>query len=512
MSLLLDALNRASKEKQKAAAAALPPEVPVEPLQWEPVAPPPEPVVVVPEPIPTPQPSLASVPPPMSEPAVELELELELSPTATPQAAAQPVPVAWSPAAVEPPPASEPPATAAVVAPATPVVSPEPPRSAPLAAAKPVPEEQMAQDIRRAYEKQPTPSHTRRRRVMALGGLALGLALAFGSVFLGVWGDPATILGLSGQSSVAMPTMPAAPSQVIVAPTPEPTVAAVEPKNPPVVAVPAPPVAPIPVPNQASKAAQLPASAKPPRKASATAPEVAPVAAPVLAAPSSTTVPTNDVVVRGNAATKPAFVAKTRGPGALELGYVALLDGRLDEASQAYGQALRANPDERDALLGMAYINHQKGRREEAQAYYRKVLRQEPGNAVATAGLQSLESGSDSASSSSRATELAARQPDSAAAMAMAGNALVRDGLLADAAQAFARAQALEPSNPMHAYNHAVALDRLGQHAAALTQYDKVLGLSATAPAAVRAFQVDAVRLRVEQLRHALATTSPVKP
>jgi len=243
-----------------------------------------------------------------------------------------------------------------------------------------------------------------------------------------------------------------------------------------------------------------------PTQATATAPDLAP------APPANTTAPNNEVVLRANVPTKPAFVAKTRGPSALEQGYAALLDGRLDDAAQAYGQALRSNADERDALLGLAYINHQKGRREEAQAYYRKVLRQEPGNAIATAGLQSLDSGSDATLSASRASELAMRQPDSAAAMAMAGNAFVRDGLLADAAQAFGRAQALEPSNPLHAYNHAVALDRLGQHAAALAQYEKVLILSVTASAAVRAFQPEAVQLRVAQLRHALATTAPARP
>lgn len=370
----------------------------------------------------------------------------------------------------------------------------------------------MAQDIRRAYEKQPAASQSGRRRVLVLGGLAVGLAFAIGSVFLGLWGDPATLMGLSGQSSVVMPPAPAAPGEAIIPAPPAPAVAAVEPHQ---VAV-ATAAAPMP----ASKPAPMTASTKPnesvlaPTQKSppAATPNLAPISAPAFATPVNSTAATNEVVLRANVPTKPAFVAKTRGPGALEQGYAALLDGRLDEAAQAYGQALRANADERDALLGMAYINHQKGRREEAQAYYRKVLRQEPGNAVATAGLQSLDSGGDPTLSASRAGELATRQPDSAAAMAMAGNAFVRDGLLADAAQAFGRAQALEPTNPLHAYNHAVALDRLGQHAAALTQYEKVLSLSATASVAVRAFQPEAVRLRVEQLRHALATTAPVSP
>ncbi len=213
-----------------------------------------------------------------------------------------------------------------------------------------------------------------------------------------------------------------------------------------------------------------------------------------------------------NTRVNPSFVAKTRGPSALEQGYALLLQGRLDDAAAAYGQALRANPAERDALMGMAYISQQKGQREDAQTYYRRVLRQEPNNARALAALQALDSGSDPTLTASRTGDLAARQPDSAAAMAMAGNAFVRDGLLSNAAQAYARAQALEPNNPLHAYNHAVALDRLGQFAPAIVQYERVLTLSATAPVAERAYRIDDVRLRLAQLRQALATTEPAAP
>lgn len=221
----------------------------------------------------------------------------------------------------------------------------------------------------------------------------------------------------------------------------------------------------------------------------------------------------NEVVLRGSARTNPSFESKTRGPSALEQGYTLLLQGRLDEAQSAYGQALRANADERDALLGMAYISQQKGQRDDAQSYYRRVLRQEPNNARALAALQALDSGSDLTLSASRAGDLAARQPDSAVAMAMAGNAFVRDGLLSNAAQAYARAQTLEPTNPLHAYNHAVALDRLGRYAQAVVQYERVLALSATAPVAERAYQIEDVRLRLAQLHQALAASAePTAP
>jgi len=223
----------------------------------------------------------------------------------------------------------------------------------------------------------------------------------------------------------------------------------------------------------------------------------------------STSANGNEVLLSANnARTNPHFVAKIRGPSALEYGYALLLEGRLDDAASAYGQALRVNADERDALLGLAYISQQKGQREDAQSYYRSVLRQEPNNARALAAMQALDVDSGPTLTASRTGDLAARQPDSAAAMAMAGNAFVRDGLLSNAAQAYARAQALEPANPLHAYNHAVALDRLGQYAQAVVQYERVLALSATAPVGVRVYRVEDVRLRYAQLRQALAAST----
>lgn len=391
---------------------------------------------------------------------------------------------------------------------------------------KPASDGKMAQDIRRAYAASDTAAKSARRRTLALGGLAVGLALAMGSVYMGLWGDPSALLGLTGQSSMAVTPPAAAPDvapapvvaqeeEVVATPAAQPasdqatnanaaSATAVDAQSAAVTAAPAP----------AAEATAGPPRTPREKPAAPSAALVASVSAPVRQPSASHTVaPTRAVALHNSAPpTTPGFASKMRGPGALEQGYAALLDGRLDDAAQAYGQALRANPDERDALLGMAYIHHQRGQREEAQAYYRQVLRQEPGNAIAMAGLQSLDSGSDPTLTASRARELAARQPDSAAAMAMAGNAFVRDGLLAEAAQAFARAQALESGNPLHAYNHAVALDRLGRHAAALAQYEVVLKLSLTAPTAERAYRIDDVRLRVEQLRNALAATAPASP
>jgi len=201
--------------------------------------------------------------------------------------------------------------------------------------------------------------------------------------------------------------------------------------------------------------------------------------------------------------------SRTAGPSALELGYAALVQGRLAAAAQAYGQALVANPEERDALLGLAYVAHQQGRLDEARGYYQRVLRQDPGNPVARAGLLASSAVDDAQTVASRAREIAEQNPDSAAAQSALGHAMVQEGRLADAQQAFLRAHALEPGVAQHAFNLAVALDRLHKFGQARLYYERALTLSAQS-GGERASGVpqSVVQARLEQLRAANVASS----
>ena len=174
----------------------------------------------------------------------------------------------------------------------------------------------------------------------------------------------------------------------------------------------------------------------------------------------------------------PSVLAKVLGPSQLELAYAALTQGRVTDAAAAYNRALADNPEERDALLGLAYIAHQTAREEEARDLYKRVLRQEPGNPSARAGLltQTLGNNSEDVSASSR--EVAEQNPGSAAAQSVLGHSLVRQGRLADAQQAFQRAQVLEPGVALHAFNLAVAFDRLRSYGQARAYYEQALALS----------------------------------
>jgi tetratricopeptide (TPR) repeat protein len=313
--------------------------------------------------------------------------------------------------------------------------------------------------------------------LIVLGSLVAILALGLGSVLFGLWGDPMQWLGGSSVSGAS--------PQIAPAPTaPEPVAEA---------------LVPAPAASTAAVGGNVPSSAA--QAPSVTSAASAPVAFAKPVRPASG----NEVVLRGDVA-KTGIVSRTRGANTLEAGYAALLEGKLDAAAKAYNQALGDNPEERDALLGLAYIAHQKGQREQAQDLYRRVLRQEPGNAIAGAALLALDTDADSTITAGRARELAQQQPDSAAAVALAAGALARDGQVADAALLFARAQQLEPRNAMHAYNHAVALDRLGQYAAARLDYELALQLAQrNANAGLLTFSVDTVRQRIAQLRQSEA-------
>ena len=196
------------------------------------------------------------------------------------------------------------------------------------------------------------------------------------------------------------------------------------------------------------------------------------------------------------------------GPTSLEAGYAALTQGRLDDAAAAYRRALMGNAEERDALLGLAHIAHRQGHPAEARDLYRRVLRQDPENAVANAGLLALLSEDEQQNAGGLARELSERNPGSAAAFATLGSIMAREGRLADAQQAFFKAANLEPENSLHAYNLAVALDRLHKPDLATRYYERAIALAdkSGAPNAIpraialqRLAQLNAARPREER-------------
>lgn len=492
MSLLLDALQRASKEKEKAASSAAPapsPPIVLEPLAMETPAPAPDNPVAKPAGTPVVEPALTlslvseneSHPPPapasaVSTPApsaVPEKVEPTLAPPA--QAITPPEP---SPRIPPPPPAAPKPP----LQPAKPAAPPAPKPAAP-APEKPVPPRtpQVAREILYASAK-PQPSS--RKRQVLFGGIALVLALSLGSLFL---------FEFLNQPSRLSPASP----------PPQPVATATDTASPPAAAV--PPALPVPAKAQTGSTAPEPSTKIP-----------AATPAPTQATTSAADTPKAPAVPAGRDqplfSGKPVFVAKPGGSQALDAAYAALNEGRLEAAAEAYRRALRNNPEERDALLGLAHIAHRQGQRDEARAWYQRVLRLEPDHPAANAGLLALSEG-DLETTVSRARDMADKNPESAAAQSALGNALAREGLLAEAQQAFFKAVTLEPDQPLHTFNLAVALDRLHKYDLARTYYERALTLAEKAGNGLRKnFPRDAALNRLEQLRARSANATGSAP
>ena len=194
----------------------------------------------------------------------------------------------------------------------------------------------------------------------------------------------------------------------------------------------------------------------------------------------------------------PLIAHRPAGSGALEQGYAALTQGRLDDAATAYRHALQTNANERDALLGLAYIAQRQDRPDEARKLYQRVLRQEPDNATAKAALLAHLGDSEPQKAGSLARDLAEQNPQSAAALATLGGLMARDNRLAEAQQAYFKAVTLEPENALYAYNLAVALDRLHKPGQAARYYTRAIALAdKTSDSIPRS----AALQRIEQLR-----------
>jgi Flp pilus assembly protein TadD len=154
----------------------------------------------------------------------------------------------------------------------------------------------------------------------------------------------------------------------------------------------------------------------------------------------------------------------------------ALQRGQFAQAQTLYEKAEQAEPQNVDALLGLAALAAQRGNTELAARQYSRVLELEPRNPTAQAGLISLLGQADPQMSESRLKQLIARDPSPNLYFAL-GNLYARTMQWAPAQQAYFQAYQLQPDNPDYAYNLAVGLEHLSQPKLALTYYRQALEL-----------------------------------
>jgi tetratricopeptide (TPR) repeat protein len=179
-------------------------------------------------------------------------------------------------------------------------------------------------------------------------------------------------------------------------------------------------------------------------------------------------------------------------------GYAAYQTGRLDVARTEYQTALREEPGNRDALLGIAALDLREQRYESADAIYRQLLRSDPRDPYAHAGLLALRGqGIDPVTVESRLKTLLAAEPDSGVLNFALGNQFAQQARWAEAQQAYFKAAVAEPENADYAYNLAVSLEHLRQVRPALDYYRRALALSENRKAS---FDRASVQARVQQL------------
>ncbi len=266
----------------------------------------------------------------------------------------------------------------------------------------------------------------------------------------------------------------------------------------------------------AARAAAVPAQAVIPGLPGGTAAARAPVAAakPPAAAPRSATpaIPREAPAPRISPITRPATTAERAPEGTMlassrpapqvlprvASGYAAYQAGNLEGARNDYQQALREEPANRDALLGLAAVEMRAQRYEIASDIYARLLQADPRDPHAHAGMLALRGQAiDPVAVESRLKTLLAADPEAGVLHFALGNHYVQQQRWADAQQSYFRAMALDPDNPDYAYNLAVSLEHLRQPGQALEYYRRALSL---AQQRIASFDAAAVRQRAQQL------------
>ncbi len=182
----------------------------------------------------------------------------------------------------------------------------------------------------------------------------------------------------------------------------------------------------------------------------------------------------------------------------VQTAYAAYLKGDLAGAQSDYRDALREQPTNRDALLGLAAVDVRTGRLEAAEATYLRLLQLDPNDAHAQAGLIALRASRlDPLATESRVKSMLAADPGAHVLHFTLGNQLAQQGRWAEAQQEYFKAFAASPDNADFAYNLAVSLDHLRQAKPALEYYRRALALAETRGAS---FSVAAARERAAQL------------
>ena len=171
---------------------------------------------------------------------------------------------------------------------------------------------------------------------------------------------------------------------------------------------------------------------------------------------------------------------KTTAPLGLQLqdAYDAYQRGNYPRAKKLYHLIVDAAPNNRDALLGLAAIAMREGDIDGAGNYYSELLRLDPTDTIAMAALINLFGQNNAQQSESTIKSLLSHDPELPYLHFALGNIYASQLRWPEARQAFHQAHRLEPNNPNYALNLAVSLDHMSQSEPALNYYTVAIKLA----------------------------------
>lgn len=366
-----------------------------------------------------------------------------------------------------------------------------------------------AESVLQAKFREPNPKLPFYISLGALGVFAIGTVVYF---YMQLRPRPPLVNSNPTPSSEQVQVAQVAPAaQPPRAPTPRPSTGQAIPGLPPA-APSAQPVTGVAEPNPAPSAPSAPGASAAVAAQASTAEARAPTPRPKAPAPStapaaSRPAPPASTGISRTSSQARATPSRSFGrrsvarvnPG-VAAGYAAYEAGDLAAARRGYQQALRSEPRNIDALLGMAAVETRARQYAAADHYYRQVLRLDPRNPYANAGMLALRNQQVSpVAAETQVKNLMAREPGAETLQFTLGNQYAQQGRWNEAQLAYFKALAADPKNPDFAYNLAVSLDHLRQVNPALQHYRLALKLAETRGAG---FDVNMVRARIAQLAH----------
>lgn len=161
----------------------------------------------------------------------------------------------------------------------------------------------------------------------------------------------------------------------------------------------------------------------------------------------------------------------------LSSAYQAYTAGDLNSANSQYQKVLQQEPNNRDAMLGIAAIAINRGQNAQAGSFYNRLLELDPNDAEAAAGIASLDQ-NDPSRAESRLKKILAKNPNSGSTLFALGNVYAEQERWSEAQQYYFRAFGAASANADYAYNLAISLDKLDQPRLALEYYQRALQLA----------------------------------